>query len=317
MKVFVYFATALACVMPAQAESQSLTLTTYNIHSGIPAGYSHSNYLAGEPEMIDVAHVLTESAANFQPDIIALQEVRNQWPCPPKEKCEALDMALELAKLTKMNYAFGSTIRGTAGYPENRDYMEWGTAEKWTSSGAMLGHYGNAVLSRFAMSKPQIIKLPMAAEDDTKKDNDEPRNAVRVEIPDTNGFGPVVVYATHLQHNNGRTRARQMRALLQAAKADMTSATVFLMGDFNHSPRPGEPELLKMVSEAGFHDLAAKYSEATGKPLEPTMPGEKGATRIDYIFSSKPVNVRDVYVMKVPVSDHYPVTVVVEATEGR
>jgi len=298
----------------AWAEPQSLTLTTYNIHSGIPAGHSHGDYQAGLADLKNVAEVLTSEGA----EIIALQEVRNKWPYPAvKMKGEAPDMALEMARLMKMNYAFGSTIMATNGYPENRDYLQWGSADKSTSSGTVRGNYGNAVLSRFTMSKPETFKLPLAAPDDAKKANDEPRNAVRVELTGVDGFGPVVVYATHFQHNNGHTRERQMKALLQAAKADATSATVFLMGDFNHSPHAGEPDLLGMVNREGFHDLAAEFSAATGAPLKPTMPGANPPTRIDYVFCSKPLKVTKTEVMETPVSDHYPLTVVVEAETKR
>ena len=151
------------------------------------------------------------------------------------------------------------------------------------------------------------MKLPLGDAEARAKDNgDEPRTALRAEISGVPGLGDMVVYSTHFQHNNGQTRLAQMKALLEAAKLDAAKAPVLLMGDFNHTPHPGEPDLLGLVKEAGFHDLAAEYSAETGKPLQATI--DMGI-RIDYVFSSRKLKVTDVRVLETKVSDHYALAV--------
>jgi len=55
------------------ATSTTLTLATYNIHSGIPFGHNALNYTVSPRDIHNIADVLTTAGA----DIIALQEVRN------------------------------------------------------------------------------------------------------------------------------------------------------------------------------------------------------------------------------------------------
>lgn len=299
----------ISAAASAADTSSTITLTSYNIHSGVPDGQSGSVYFATPADMANVADVLTTTGAS----IIALQEVRNLWTRPGAEgpnPCTP-DLALLLAGHMKMNYAFGSTCDAKPGLPENREYRQWGTFDQWTNNGAPHGEYGNAVLSKYSMSEPQILKLPLG-DAEAQKRGDEPRNAVRVELSDVPGLGKVIVYGTHFQHNNGATREAQMKYLLEHARQDATTATVFLMGDFNHSPHPGEPDLLGMVKAAGFHDLAADYAAANKTQPLPTINEGLIGLRIDYIFCSKPLKVSDVKVLHTNVSDHFPLAVTVQ-----
>jgi endonuclease/exonuclease/phosphatase family metal-dependent hydrolase len=160
------------------------------------------------------------------------------------------------------------------------------------------------------MSEPTLIALPRGNAEAIKV-GDDPLNAVRVELSEVPGLGQDIVYGTHLQHNNGATREAQMKALLEHAKADATTATVFIMGDMNHTPHPGEPDLLGMVKAAGFHDLAAEYAAANGVDPAATMHVSVLRIRIDYVFCSKPVDVTGVKVLHTDVSDHYPLAVTI------
>ena len=301
-----YLTVALA-ILSTGACATSLTLTTYNIHSGIPDGYNRLNYTQSPRDLHNISDIFTTAGA----EIIAMQEVSNQWNRPKRGKPDAqsLNMPQHIATILNMNYAFGSTLDATSGYPENRGYLEWGNVDKWTNNGADHGEYGNAILSKYNFAAPPtIVKLPRG-DAEALKNMDEARNAVRVELTDVPGLGPVVIYSSHLQHNNGQTREAQMTELLKTAKADTTTATVFIMGDMNHFPHKGEPDLLGMVKEAGFHDLAAEFATKTGTEPANTMGGGKKAIRIDYIFCSKPLDVSDVQVFDTKVSDHFPLTV--------
>lgn len=313
MKSLAALTTALIILtVPARADATTsgiLTLTTYNIHSGIPDGFSNATYHPALSDLQNIADVLTTAGA----DIIALQEVRNLWSMstPGKMEYSPLNMSLFLSHLMKMNYAFGSTLDSSKGRPGNRDYIEWGNSTQWASNGAPHGEYGNSLLTRLDIMPPTIIKLPRG-DAEALKNMDEPRNAVRVQLLEqVPTLGSVVTYTTHFQHNNGKTREAQMKELLRVAKADATTATVFLMGDFNHHPHPGEPNLLALVKDAGFHDLAAEFAQQSATQPQPTIIHNESKRRIDYIFCSRPVTIKGVTVLDTPVSDHLPLTVTI------
>lgn len=292
--------------------SATLTIATYNIHSAIPDGFSNATYQPTPQDLHNVSDVLTTMAA----DIVALQEVRNQWTRPSRNKKAGclLNMPLYLGGLLNMNYAYGSTLDSVSGYPENRDYVEWGNLDKWTNNGKSHGEYGNAILSRLELKgPPEIIKLPRGDAKVTKK-SDEPRNAVRVELAESiPGLGRVVVYGTHFQHNNGKTRKAQMTELLREAKVDADNgASVFLMGDMNHYPHPGEPDLLAMVKDAGFYDLAAQFAKQSGTEPHHTIGKNDRKRRIDYIFCNRQLKLINVEVLVTPVSDHLPLSATID-----
>lgn len=294
---------------PAAAQSpRTLTLTTYNIHSGIPFGSSSANYTPGPRDMHNIAGVLN----TVQADIVALQEVRNNHPGPQADKPDhaPINMSNFLAALMNMDYAFASSLELTPGYPENRDYLEWGNVSQWTNNGKRQGHYGNAILSRYSLAgPPQSFKLPMGGPDAPRPD--EPRVLLRAELKDPlPRLGRVVIYSTHLHHNYPKSREAQMKAVLEIARRDAESATVFILGDFNYRPDSDEADLLGMARAAGFGDLAARYAAETGTEPETTILGRRPA-RIDYIFCNRDVKITDVNVLQTEVSDHRPVTITI------
>lgn len=311
------------------ATSGALTLTTYNIHSAVPDGYNASEHWPRVADLSNVADVLTTAGA----DIIALQEVRNLWAAPRHAEGDRypLNHSLYLSSLLDMDYAYAGTLQvaperkkaGGSRIQESRDYLEWGNWQQWTNNGEPHASYGNAILTKFPMkTPPERLKLPVGTDEVAKKKGDEPRVALRCELQDPlPGFGRVIIYCTHFQHNNADTRQRQIEALLERASQDLKPAddgstvTVFLMGDLNHSPQPKEDRLLGAVKAAGFHDLAAEFAEKTGTKPDNTYPTKDANIRIDYIFCSRPVNVDAVSVVETPVSDHRPVTVKVTAKD--
>lgn len=333
---FTCIALAAGLVLNSTAIAQSndtITLTTYNIHSAIPKGHNGGNYWPGISDLKNVADVLTTAGA----DIVALNEVRNLWSNPKADQPNQypLDMPLYLSGLLDMDYAFGSGLDFVPRFRENREYLEWGNWARWTNNGARHGEYGNAILSKFPLAAPpELIKLPRGTDARAQEMGDEPRVALRAELKDPlPGLGRVVIYSTHFQHNNANTRLAQMRYLVERAKQDVnsispigskqkyvtpngaTTSTVFLMGDFNHDPKPENDEFLAIPAEAGFHDLAAVYAENTGTKPHHTADFRGGNIRIDYIFCSRAVDIEDVVVLDTDVSDHLPLSVTIKTVE--
>ncbi len=330
MRLSITVALLTALMFPASVASaqstDTLTLTTYNIHSAIPDGYSNADYWPTVSDLQNVADVLTSAGAQ----VIGLQEVRNLWDSPqnPTENQHPINFSLYLAGLLNMEYVFGSGLEVIPGrlnpdgdnrvVRENRSYLEWGTAAQWTNNGARIGHYGNAILSSLPLnSPPQSIKLPRGTDAIARRLGDEPRQALRVELKDPLGsLGQVIIYNTHFQHNNPKTRQMQIEYLISQANADLapgnssraTTVTVFLMGDFNHAPLPDNDTFLDTVMSAGFIDLAAEFARQTNTAPRPTIGDREKGRRIDYIFSSRPVEIMDVNVIDTRVSDHIPVT---------
>ena len=288
-------------VSQANATS-SLTLLTYNIHAGVPLGKSSGKYAATLQDLRNIADVITTSTA----DIVALQEVKCDWGCSKPETLQSLpaDIPRVLACLTGHNFAFASTLDETPGFPGNTAYVEWGTCDQWTNNDAVHGEFGNAILSRKPMTAPaQNIALPKAS-------TEEQRGCLRAEWNDANsGFGAVVVYATHLENTTATARTSQMKAILSRASLDTTTATVFILGDFNYFPQPEEEDLIALANASGFHDLAADYSRHHSAPPDFTFPSDKPDRRIDYILCSKPLPVDYAATLNTRASDHLPLVI--------
>ena len=98
---------------------------------------------------------------SVEPDLVALQEVDQKV-----KRTQVVDQPAELAKLTKMQVVFGANIELQG------------------------GHYGNAVLSRFSITRHTNHLLPNI-------DDSEQRGVIEAEIkvPDSNE--PLLLLATH------------------------------------------------------------------------------------------------------------------------
>ena len=297
------FAAALTTATMLCPATESLTLITYNIHGGVPNGFSSANYTVKPRDVENIADVITTSGAT----ICAMQEVRNEWELKRATAQNILppDIPRLIAANCQMNYAFGSTIDDTHGYPQNTNYLEWGSGERWQNNGNRHGEFGNAILSQANfVNQPQNIALPTFP-------GQEQRACLRAELAIANTTRPVVVYATHLHHADPTSRERQMRAILSHAKTETTTATVFLLGDMNSNPNPKEPDLAGMAAAEGFFDVSATFAQQHKSVPPLTFSADKPDRRIDYIFASPNLPVLDVRTIETTASDHLPLVATV------
>lgn len=201
----------LCCVMALPsfvATRTKLRVMSYNIHVGV-----------GMDKQLDlqrIADVINEQ----HPDLVGLQEVDRGV-----KRTQGIDEIAELARLTKMEYAFA----------HNLDYQG--------------GQYGVAILSRFPILKTdhRVYKNKREA---------ERRGMIRIEVKI--GSRTVSFVTTHLdyQYEDGRVfEAEQMLDFLKPQPGPM-----ILVGDFNVEPNG---ESYQLVSKQ-FRDvwLETKTKEA-------------------------------------------------------
>ena len=171
-------------VLVPHAFAKTIRVMTYNIHVGI-----------GMDKKLDlqrIAGVINKE----KPDLVGLQEVDRGV-----QRTQRIDEIVELAKLTRMEYAFAF----------NLPYQG--------------GQYGVAILSRFPIraTEHRLYKNLRQA---------ERRGFIRAEVK----LGGRVVHfvTTHLdyQHDDGRLfEAQQMLAFLSDVKGPL-----IVVGDFNDTP---------------------------------------------------------------------------------
>lgn len=202
-----------------------------------------------------------------KPDLVALQEVDRNTT-----RTKKVDQAAELAKRMGMKAEFAKAI----------DLQG--------------GAYGLAVLSRFPLKDVKIHKLP-------GKEKQEARIVMQVTV-EPGGFPAFTLLNTHLQHDDGETREKQVGKIDELfGKAE---GTLILTGDLNAAP-----------DSAPIKALAKTWSFATepgGKGLL-TIPSNVPKQQIDYVlyWPSGRFKVVETKVIEEKVaSDHRPVLAVLE-----
>ena len=153
--------------------------------------------------------------------------------------------------------------------------------------------WGNAVLSRLPIVSYQNHEMPN--NDAVRAD----RAFLKAEI-DVGDGETIVVVATHFHSGDGDSAIRipQAEALLGAV--DRGRPTV-LLGDFN--ARPDHPET-QLIADAGFNDaLVASGADVAGF----TSPSDAPRERIDYVWASPDLEIRDFSVPDSLASDHFAV----------
>ena len=119
---------------------------------------------------------------------------------------------------------------------------------------------------------------------------------------DVGGGETLVVIATHFHAGDGDSAVRvpQARAVLEAVDSDRTTV---LLGDLN--ARPDHPEML-LITSAGLNDTFVA-SGTSGDGL--TSPADAPTERIDYVWASPDLKVRDFLIPHSLASDHFAVAI--------
>lgn len=193
------------------------------------------HHAAGVDRKLDVARI-ARVINDAKPDIVALQEVDQRVT-----RSKGVDQPAELSRLTKLHVVFGDNI-GFGG-----------------------GKYGNAVLSRFPITKHRNHQLPNV-------DNGEQRGVLEATITIPDLAAPLVLFATHLDHRpNDRERFESAQAI-NALAAKHHSQPVLLAGDLNDT-----------VESRTLREFAKQWTRANDKPLA-TIPVDKPTKQIDFVL---------------------------------
>jgi len=171
-----------------------------------------------------------------EPDLVVLQEVDKGT-----QRTNRVDQPAELARQLDIRVVFGGNISFQG------------------------GDYGNAVLSRFPVSRSKNHLLP-------RFDDGEQRGALEVSVELPDGHGSLQIVATHLDHRaDDRERFASAKAINQLA-ANMTDRPAILAGDLNDLPNS------RTLSELG-----KLWTPANTKDM-PTIPVGQPTRQIDFIL---------------------------------
>ena len=221
-------------------------------------------------------------------DVLALQEV--DCDQPRSDRADLTAVAAEA--MGAVSHRFVAALSGTPG-------ATWSAATGSEQPGA--ASFGVALLSRYPAHDWQVLRLPripvrfpMYLREPGKVVivREEPRAVVvgRLETP----AGPITVANTHLSFVPGWNRVQLGRLLRDLAALP---GPRLLMGDLNMTPplpRPGR----------GLRSLAAA----------PTFPADRPTRQLDHVLvDGASLRAVDVSAPAMPVSDHRPLIVDVEA----
>jgi endonuclease/exonuclease/phosphatase family metal-dependent hydrolase len=202
-----------------------------------------------------------------KPDVVALQEVDQKV-----KRTGSVDQPAELARLTEMNVVFGANIELQG------------------------GDYGNAVLSRFPITRYKNHLLPSI-------DDSEQRGVIEAEITLPNSNQSLLLLATHLDHRADECERLASARFINELIARQPQHPALLVGDLNATP---ESETLQRFE--------TKWTRANEK-LMATVPVNQPTKQIDFILH-RPVNRWKVVEVKVldeaVASDHRAIFAVLE-----
>jgi len=218
----------------------------------------------GSDEKVDLVRV-AEVIKAARPDVVALQEVDDQT-----QRTGHVDQTAELARLVGMNAEFIHQI----------DFEG--------------GRYGQAVLSKFPMSAPQLHWLPGNPDRERRM-----AGAVTIDL----GARSILFVTTHLHHANETFRELQAQELnLLFAPEDACERIVILAGDLNATPESGS---LRILSQR-WRSATADNSDIL------TFPATNANRQLDYILFRPEQKLQLVsadVIAESMASDHRPVVV--------
>ncbi len=154
--------------------------------------------------------------------------------------------------------------------------------------------YGNAVLSRYPIISAVTEGIPDPAVK-TGKEYYETRALLKAKVDYAGG---VNVLVTHFGLNTDEQLNAEKTVL-----ANIPDNRCILMGDFNMKP---DSSVISRIS-ARLNDTAG----VNDGPM-PTFPSDKPDRKIDYIFVSEDIKVREAFIPDLIVSDHRPCIAVLD-----
>ena len=172
----------------SSAKPLRLRVLSYNIH-----------HAEGVDHKLDVERI-ARVILSVEPDIVALQEVDQK-----ARRTQSVDQPAELARLTKMNVAFGANIELQG------------------------GHYGNAVLSRFPITQHKNHLLP-------NLDHGEQRGVFTAMLQLPGFVDPLLFYATHLDHRPDEQERLSSANMINELITKHPDQPALLAGDLNATP---------------------------------------------------------------------------------
>lgn len=251
-------ATALHVSEPTA--KKTLRVMTYNIHVAV-----------GMDKKLDLQRI-ADVIMKEKPDLVGLQEVDRGV-----QRTEGKDEIAELARLTRMDYAFA----------HNLDYQG--------------GQYGVAILSRTLIQKVDHRKFENLREA-------ERRGMLRVEVEFN---GRIITFVTtHLdyQHDDGRVfETEQLLKFLSDVKGPL-----IVVGDFNDEPGGNAFKLM-----TGKFDDAWLSSRAKGDGLSYPADKPVKRIDYVFLSKGEGLRAKKSWVVNSLASDHLPVVVDVEVVSQR
>jgi endonuclease/exonuclease/phosphatase family metal-dependent hydrolase len=230
--------------------ARTIRVMTYNIHVGV--GMDKKLDLPRIAEVINKQHA----------DLVGLQEVDRGV-----ERTQRVDEIAELAKLTKMDYAFAFNLKYQG------------------------GQYGVAILSRFPIRATEHYLYKNLREA-------ERRGFIRAEV--LIGGRVVNFVTTHLDYQYEDGRVYETEQLLSGLKD--VKEPLIVVGDFNDIPTGGAYKLMsKQFADAWLASQAA--GEGLSYPADkPTKRIDYILTRI-----SDSIKAKKAWIVETLASDHLPV----------
>ncbi len=193
------------------------------------------HHAEGVDRKLDVERI-AQVILSVQPDIVALQEVDKNV-----ERTQSVDQPTKLARLTKMQVVFGANIK------------------------LQSGHYGNALLSRFPITRYKNHLLPNV-------DAGEQRGVIEAEIPLPDFKQPLILWATHLDYRPDERERLASAKMINELASKNPRQPALLAGDLNATP-----------DSRTLQQFASIWTPVNATPL-PTVPVGKPSLQIDYIL---------------------------------
>lgn len=170
-----------------RSEPVRLRVLCYNIH--------HAEGVDGKLDVPRIARVIL----SVNPDLVALQEVDQNT-----KRTRKVDQVAELARLTKMNSAFGANIEFQG------------------------GKYGNAILSRFPITHHKNHHLPNV---NSGEQRGMLESLIRTSAKDT-----ILFQVTHLDHRRPDQERLASAKFINHLIGNRDNVPAILAGDFNAVP---------------------------------------------------------------------------------